>query len=112
MPTVLLIPGLVSDAVVWAGVTAILPSVVADVTTQADIPEMARDLLARHPGRLILAGHSMGGRALLRKSAEGRSTASAGQTYPARCVIGVPRAVKRFRVSGRMPSVRKSPRTP
>ena len=23
---------------------------------------MARDLLARHPGRLILAGHSMGGR--------------------------------------------------
>lgn len=62
MPTVLLIPGLVSDGFVWAAVTAMLPSVVADVTTQASIPDMARDLLARHPGRLILAGHSMGGR--------------------------------------------------
>lgn len=62
MPTVLLIPGLVSDGFVWAGVTALVPSVVADVTTQATIPEMARDLLARHPERLILAGHSMGGR--------------------------------------------------
>ncbi len=62
MATVLLIPGLVSDAFVWAGVTAALPSVVADVTTQASIPDMARALLARHPGRLILAGHSMGGR--------------------------------------------------
>jgi pimeloyl-ACP methyl ester carboxylesterase len=37
-------------------------AVVADVTTQPTIPDMARDLLARHPGRLILAGHSMGGR--------------------------------------------------
>ena len=62
MPTVLLIPGLVSDDFVWSAVTAALPSVVADVTTQTSIPEMARDLLARHPGRLILAGHSMGGR--------------------------------------------------
>lgn len=62
MPTVLLIPGLVSDAFVWTAVTAALPSVVADVTTQTSIPDMARDLLARHPGRLILAGHSMGGR--------------------------------------------------
>ena len=66
MPTVVLIPGLVSDAFVWAKVTASLPhhmaAVVADVTTQASIADMARDLLARHPGRLILAGHSMGGR--------------------------------------------------
>lgn len=62
MPTVLLIPGLVSDGFVWTAVTAMLPSVVADVTSQASIPDMARDLLARHPGRLILAGHSMGGR--------------------------------------------------
>ena len=66
MPTVVLIPGLVSDAFVWARVTATLPhdmaTVVADVTTQASIADMARDLLARHPGRLILAGHSMGGR--------------------------------------------------
>ena len=62
MPTLLLIPGLVSDGFVWTVVTAMLPSVVADVTSQASIPDMARDLLARHPGRLILAGHSMGGR--------------------------------------------------
>lgn len=62
MTTVLLIPGLVSDGFVWAAVTSALPSVVADVTTQSTIPDMARDLLERHPGRLILAGHSMGGR--------------------------------------------------
>lgn len=62
MPTVLLIPGLVSDEFVWAALTATFPSVVADVTTQPTIPDMARALLARHPGRLILAGHSMGGR--------------------------------------------------
>lgn len=62
MPTVLLIPGLLSDGFVWSGVSAALPSIVADVTTQASIPDMARDLLARHTGRLILAGHSMGGR--------------------------------------------------
>lgn len=62
MTTVLLIPGLVSDGFVWAAVTSALPSVVADVTTQSTIPDMARDLLERHPERLILAGHSMGGR--------------------------------------------------
>lgn len=62
MPTVVLIPGLVSDGYVWASVTAAMPCVVADVTTQTSIPDMARDLLARHDGRLIVAGHSMGGR--------------------------------------------------
>ncbi len=62
MPTLLLIPGLVSDAFVWHGVTARIPAVVADVSIQATITAMAQDLLARHPGRLILAGHSMGGR--------------------------------------------------
>lgn len=62
MPTVLLIPGLVSDAYVWTGVTARLPSLVADVTSQTSIPQMASDLLANHAGRLILIGHSMGGR--------------------------------------------------
>lgn len=65
MVTVVFVPGLVSDAFVWrAAISALgdLPSVVADVTTQAGIPDMARDLLARFPGRLIMAGHSMGGR--------------------------------------------------
>lgn len=65
MVTLVLIPGLVSDAFVWrATVAAIsdLPCVVVDVTTQTSIPDMARDLLARHDGRLVIAGHSMGGR--------------------------------------------------
>lgn len=65
MATVLLIPGLVSDGFVWAAAAAALaplPVVVADVTTQATIEDMARSLLARHEGRLVLAGHSMGGR--------------------------------------------------
>jgi protocatechuate 4,5-dioxygenase alpha subunit len=62
MPNLLLIPGLVSDAFVWHGITARIPATVADVSTQPTITAMAQDLLARHPGRLILAGHSMGGR--------------------------------------------------
>lgn len=69
MPTVLLIPGLVSDGFVWAGVQAALrdtlPTVVADLTTQTSIPQMAADLLAQQAGRLILIGHSMGGRVAL-----------------------------------------------
>lgn len=65
MATVLLIPGLVSDGFVWdaaAAALAPLPVAVADVTTQASIEDMASSLLARHQGRLVLAGHSMGGR--------------------------------------------------
>jgi protocatechuate 4,5-dioxygenase alpha subunit len=65
MVTVVLIPGLVSDGHVWADAVAALAPlavVVADVTTQDSIPDMARSLLARHGGRLVLAGHSMGGR--------------------------------------------------
>ena len=37
--------------------------------------------------------------ALLRNSSEGRSIPFPGQIYPARCVRGVPRAVKRFRMA-------------
>ena len=37
--------------------------------------------------------------ALLRKSFDGRSSPFPGQTYSARCVSGVPRAVKRFRMT-------------
>jgi protocatechuate 4,5-dioxygenase alpha subunit len=62
MTTFLLIPGLVSDEFVWSQTRALTTATVADVTHQASIPDMARDLLARHKGRLILAGHSMGGR--------------------------------------------------
>lgn len=65
MTTVLLIPGLVSDHFVWDAARMALsplPVAIADVSTQSSIPDMARDLLARHPGRLMIAGHSMGGR--------------------------------------------------
>jgi len=65
MTTVVLIPGLVSDGFVWtaaAAALAPLPVVIADVTTQNSIEDMARSLLAQHGGRLLLAGHSMGGR--------------------------------------------------
>jgi pimeloyl-ACP methyl ester carboxylesterase len=62
MARVLLIPGLLSDAHVWQGALAVMDAEVADVTTQASIPDMAADLLARHPGPLLVAGHSMGGR--------------------------------------------------
>lgn len=64
MTTLLLIPGLVSDARVWqaTGRAAPLPAAHADVTRDSTIPDMARRLLAEHPGPLVLAGHSMGGR--------------------------------------------------
>lgn len=65
MTTALLIPGLVCDGHVWnatAEALAPLPVAVADVTTQPTIPAMAADLLAQHPGPLVLIGHSMGGR--------------------------------------------------
>ena len=65
MTTLLLIPGLVSDDFVWRSLQPLRPAVVACITQQASIPEMARDLLTRHPGRLILAGHSLGGRVAL-----------------------------------------------
>lgn len=65
MTRILLIPGLICDAHVWDATQHALdelPVSVADVTTQASIPDMARDLLARHDGPLVVAGHSMGGR--------------------------------------------------
>ncbi|WP_373418508.1 alpha/beta fold hydrolase [Roseinatronobacter sp. S2] len=65
MTRILLIPGLVCDAHVWDATQHALddlPISVADVTTQASIPDMAHDLLARHGGPLVVVGHSMGGR--------------------------------------------------
>jgi pimeloyl-ACP methyl ester carboxylesterase len=63
MTTVLLVPGLICDAHVWAAVLAAVPgAVVADVTAQPTIADMAADLLARHAGPLVVMGHSMGGR--------------------------------------------------
>lgn len=65
MTSILFIPGLICDNYVWRSAIARLgdtPFAVADITTQDSIPDMARDLLARHSGRLIVAGHSLGGR--------------------------------------------------
>lgn len=65
MTHILLIPGLICDGHVWAATQAALsprPAIVADVTMQPTITAMAADLLARHDGALIVAGHSMGGR--------------------------------------------------
>lgn len=66
MPTMLFIPGLVSDARVWKpladGVADLVDVRHADVTRDGSIRDMAARLLKEVPGPLILAGHSMGGR--------------------------------------------------
>ncbi len=66
MSTLLLLPGLAADAAMWAGQRDALAAVrdvhVTDVHFRfATLPEMARALLAEHPGALILCGASMGG---------------------------------------------------
>ncbi len=59
----LLIPGLISDAHVWRSTQQrVVAATVADVTRQTSLAETAVDLLDRHPGPLVLVGHSMGGR--------------------------------------------------
>ena len=62
----MLIPGLVSDAIVWqpleAAVAARLPVHRADLTRDASIPAMAARLLAETDGPLVAIGHSLGGR--------------------------------------------------
>lgn len=60
---ILLIPGLLCDETVWQPVLSALPGAqVADLSTQDDLTEMARDCLATYPGPLRVAGHSMGAR--------------------------------------------------
>ncbi|MAM12915.1 MAG: alpha/beta hydrolase [Rhizobiaceae bacterium] len=66
MTTLLLIPGLVSDARVWRAVCSAAPAWLAaadaDVTRQPTIEAMAATLLSETEGPLIPVGHSMGGR--------------------------------------------------
>ena len=62
---VLLIPGLLCDRYCWEPVLARMAADVADLSTQDDLGVMARDLLARQPGTLRVAGHSMGARVAL-----------------------------------------------
>lgn len=66
MPRVVFIPGLACDAHLWAAQAASLsragwPVAHSDVATrEPTLPRMAQALLAEHPGRLVLAGASMG----------------------------------------------------
>lgn len=62
MATTLLIPGLLCDRFVWEPVLARTEAEIADLSTQESIAQMADDMLAAHPGKLKVAGHSMGAR--------------------------------------------------
>jgi pimeloyl-ACP methyl ester carboxylesterase len=66
MTTVILLPGLACDALLWRAQTAALSArhrvVVSDVHSRApSLPAMAALLLAEHAGPLVLVGSSMGG---------------------------------------------------
>ncbi len=67
--TLVLVPGLLCDALVWEAVVAELDtapaSAVADLDRQDTLTAMAADTLAAHPGPLFVAGHSMGARVAL-----------------------------------------------
>lgn len=67
MTTLVLIPGLVSDAIVWQAVAeaAPLPAHHADVARDDSITAMAERVLLETDGELIVVGHSMGGRVAL-----------------------------------------------
>ncbi|WP_180899984.1 alpha/beta fold hydrolase [Martelella soudanensis] len=69
MTTLLLIPGLVSDARVWNALASAAPDWLdladADVTRDSTIQAMAARLLGETAGPLIPVGHSMGGRVAL-----------------------------------------------
>lgn len=64
MTTTILIPGLLSDNWVWQTLNEKLSGTVliADLSTQNDLTEMAKDCLALAQGPLRIAGHSMGAR--------------------------------------------------
>ncbi len=70
MTTIVLVPGLLCDATVWQPLIDRLPTdpknygsvVVADLSTQDNLTQMAMDSLANYSGKLIVAGHSMGAR--------------------------------------------------
>jgi pimeloyl-ACP methyl ester carboxylesterase len=67
--TLVLIPGIVNTGTVWrhqqAALAQAIPTVVAEHAQAATLPGMARSMLERFPGPLVLAGHSMGGRIAL-----------------------------------------------
>lgn len=66
MATLVLVPGLLSDGIVWAplaeAVNGRFPVHQADVAGATSITDMAQALLDRTDGKLIVVGHSLGGR--------------------------------------------------
>lgn len=66
MTTLVLIPGLVSDAIVWApladAVAARMPVHAADLSQGTSITGMAEQILTQIEGDIVAVGHSMGGR--------------------------------------------------
>lgn len=69
MTTLVLVPGLISDRIVWQpladAVAGHMPAHHADLTQSSSITDMARGLLAAVSGPIIVVGHSMGGRVAL-----------------------------------------------
>jgi len=68
-PTLILVPGLMCDAALWAPLQPLLPAGLAcqvvDHGSADSIAQMAQQLLATAPPTFALAGHSMGGRVAL-----------------------------------------------
>lgn len=68
-PRAILLPGLLCDAAIWAGqraaLEALLPCCVPDYGELDSLAAMARQALAAAPPRVLLIGHSMGGRVAL-----------------------------------------------
>lgn len=66
MTTLVLIPGLISDAIVWAhladALAARMPVHAADVSNGVSITGMAQSILDEVQGDIVAVGHSMGGR--------------------------------------------------
>ncbi|WP_417320259.1 alpha/beta fold hydrolase [Emcibacter sp.] len=65
-PTLVLIPGLLSDDIVWKHAAEklgnLLPVKIMDVSAGISLTRMAQDFLDQVPGDLYVAGHSMGAR--------------------------------------------------
>lgn len=80
-PALLLLPGLLCDRDSWAAQIEALGArcIVAEYGASDSIPAMARLALAAAPSRVIVAGHSMGGRVALEvvRQAPGRVAALA-----------------------------------
>ncbi|MFC7047882.1 alpha/beta fold hydrolase [Emcibacter nanhaiensis] len=65
-PTLILIPGLLSDDIVWEHAAeklgSLVPVRIADVSGGISMTKMAQEILDKNPGPLYVAGHSMGAR--------------------------------------------------